>query len=50
MSTDRDSAAIDHHHPLRTLSAFGFSKTWAPFFAEAKLPSAKLSSHSSWPC
>ncbi len=50
MSTDRDSLAIDHHHPLRTLSAFGLSNTRTPFFAEAKLPSAKVSSHSSWPC
>ena len=50
MSTERDSLAIDHHHPLRTLSAFGFSNTRAPFLAEAKLPSAKVSSHSSWPC
>ncbi len=49
MSTDRDSLAIDHHHPLRTLSTFGLSNTWAPFFAEAKLPSAKVSSQSSWP-
>jgi len=50
MSTDRDSLAIDHHHPLRTFSAFGLSNTRAPFFAEAKLPSAKVSSHSSWFC
>jgi len=50
MSTERDSLAIDHHHPLRTLSAFGLSDTLAPFFADAKLPSAKVSSQSSWPC
>ena len=50
MSTERDTLAIDHHHPLRTLSAFGLSNTRTPFFAEAKLPSAKVSSHSSWPC
>ena len=50
MSTDRDSLAIDHHHPLRTFSAFGLSNAWAPFFAEAKLPSAKVSSQSNWPC
>lgn len=49
MSTERDSLAIDHHHPLRTLSAFGLSNTFAPFFAEAKLPSANVSSQSSWP-
>ncbi len=50
MSTERDSFAIDHHHPLRTLSAFGFSNAQAPFFADAKLPSANVSSQSSWPC
>jgi hypothetical protein len=50
MSTERDSLAIDHHHPLRTLSAFGLSHALAPFFAEAKLPSANVSSQSSWPC
>ena len=50
MSTDRDTLAIDHHHPLRTLSAFGLSNTRAPFLAEAKLPSAKVSSHSNWLC
>lgn len=50
MSTERDSLAIDHHHPLRALSTFGLANTRAPFFADAKLPSAKVSSHSSWPC
>lgn len=50
MSTERDSLAIDHHHPLRTFSAFGLSDALAPFFAEAKLPSAKVSSQSSWLC
>ena len=50
MSTDRDSLALDHHHPLCTLPAFGLSNAWAPFFAEAKLPSAKVSSQSNWPC
>lgn len=50
MSTERDSLAIDHHHPLRTFSAFGLSDTLAPFFAEAKLPSAQVSSQSSWLC
>jgi hypothetical protein len=50
MSTERDSLAIDHHHPLRTLSTSGLANTRAPFLAEAKLPSAKVSSHSSWLC
>ncbi len=46
MSTDRDSLAIDHHHPLCTFSTFGLSDAGSPFFAEAKLSSAKVSSHS----
>lgn len=50
MSTERDSLAIDHHHPLRTFSAFSLSDTFAPFFAEAKLPSANVSSQSNWLC
>ena len=31
-------------HPLRSLAALGFSDTGSPFFAGAKLPSAKVSS------
>ena len=50
MSTERDSLAIDHHHPLRTFSAFGLSDALAPFFAEAKLPSANVTSQSSCLC
>lgn len=42
----RNSLAIDHHHPLCTLSAFGLSDAEPPFLAEAKLPSAKHSSQS----
>lgn len=41
----RNSFTIHHHHPLRTLSAFGFSNVEPPFLAGAKLPSAKHSSH-----
>ena len=48
MSTERDSLAIDHHHPLRTFSAFGLADAAPPFFAGAKLPSAKVSSHCNW--
>ena len=35
----RNSAAVDHHHPLRPLAPLGFSDFGAPFFAGAKLPS-----------
>ena len=47
--SQRNTLAVDHHHPLRTLSTFGFSDTGPPFFAGAKLPSAKVSAQSSWP-
>jgi len=39
----RNSLAVDHHHPLRSLAAFGLPNALAPFFADAKLPSAKAS-------
>lgn len=45
----RSTFAICQHHPLRTLSAFGFSDEWAPFFAEAKLPSMNVSAHRNFP-
>ena len=48
--SQRNTRAVDHHHPLRTLSAFGFSDAAPPFFAGATLPSAKVSAQSSWPC
>ena len=48
--SQRNTLAVDHHHPLRTLSAFGLADFGPPFFAGAKLPSAKVSDQSSWPC
>jgi hypothetical protein len=45
----RNSLAICHHHPLRTLSTLGFSDAEPPFLADAKLPSAKVSAQLSWP-
>jgi hypothetical protein len=45
----RNSFAVCHHHPLRTLSAFGFSNAEPPFLAGAKLPSANVSAQFSWP-
>jgi len=43
----RNSLAVDHHHPLRAFAALGLSDTTAPFLAEAKLPSANASLQSS---
>src|SRR6266702_3486714 len=41
----RNSAAVDHHHPLRPLAPLGFSDFRAPFLAGAKLPSRNDSLH-----
>lgn len=49
LNSQRKTLAACHHHPLRTLSAFGLADAGAPFFAGAKLPSAKVSSQSSRP-
>jgi len=45
-ASQRNTLAVDHHHPLRTLSTLGFSDCGAPFFAGAKLPSANTSDQS----
>src|SRR5712692_3796589 len=37
--SQRNTLAVDHHHPLRPLAPLGFSDSGAPFFAGAKLPS-----------
>jgi hypothetical protein len=47
--SQRNTLAVDHHHPLRALAALGFADSVAPFLAGAKLPSIKLSLQSSWP-
>ncbi len=44
----RNTLAVDHHHPLRALAALGFSDFRAPFFAGAKLPSSNDSLQ--WSC
>src|ERR1035441_9354387 len=49
LASQRNTRAVDHHHPLRSLAALGFSDAEAPFLAEAKLPSKKLSLQSSRP-
>lgn len=41
--------AVDQYHPLRALAPLGFTDGGAPFFAGAKLPSRKVSSHFSRP-
>jgi hypothetical protein len=47
--SQRNTLAVDHHHPLRALAPFGWSDAFAPFFAGAKLPSTNASDQSSWP-
>jgi hypothetical protein len=47
--SQRNTLAVDHHHPLRAFAPFGFADACAPFLAGAKLPSAKASDQSSWP-
>ena len=47
--SQRNTLAVDHHHPLRALATLGFANAVAPFLAGAKLPSMKLSLQSSWP-
>jgi hypothetical protein len=55
MYSQRNTLAVDHHHPLRTLAPLGFSDVRAPFFADANEPSMNVFSHdsrpqaSSWP-
>ncbi len=48
-ASQRNTLAVDHHHPLCSFSLFGFADAGAPFFAGAKLPSMKASSQSSNP-
>jgi hypothetical protein len=48
-NSQRNTLAINQNHPLRTLAPLGFSHGQAPFFAEAKLPSKKVSSQRSRP-
>ncbi len=43
--SQRNTLAVDHHHPLRALAPLGFADSAAPFLAGAKLPSIKASLH-----
>lgn len=47
--SQRHTLAIRHHHKLCTLSAFGLSDAFTPFFAEENVPSAKHSYHFNCP-
>jgi hypothetical protein len=47
--SQRNTLAVDHHHPLCALPPLGFADTEAPFLAGAKLPSTKASDQSNWP-
>jgi hypothetical protein len=44
-----NALTVSQYHPLRSLAALGFTDCRAPFFAGAKLPSRKASSHFSRP-
>jgi len=48
-NSQRKTLTVDQYHPLRALAALGFADCGAPFFAGAKLPSRKVSSHLSSP-
>jgi len=43
--SQRNTLAVDHHHPLRPLAPLGFADSAAPFWAGAKLPSRNDSLH-----
>jgi len=49
LASQRNTRAVDHHHPLCALAALGFANSEAPFLAGAKLASRKLSSQSNVP-
>ena len=48
-ASQRNTLAIDHHHPLRSLTPLGLTDSCAPFFAGTKLPSMNVSSQSRSP-
>ena len=48
-NSQRNTLTVSQYHPLRSLAALGFADCRAPFFAGAKLPSRKASSHFSRP-
>jgi hypothetical protein len=48
-NSHRKTFTVDQYHPLRPLATLGLADCGAPFFAGAKLPSSKVSSHLSRP-
>ena len=48
-NSHRKTLTVDQYHPLRPLATLGLADCGAPFFAGAKLPSRKVSSHLSRP-
>ena len=48
-ASQRNTLAIDHHHPLRSLTPLGLTDSCTPFFAGTKLPSMNVSSQSRSP-
>jgi len=48
-ASHRNTLAVCHHHPLRSLALLGFPDTEPPFLAGAKLPSMKDSDQSKAP-
>jgi hypothetical protein len=48
-NSQRKTLTVDQYHPLRPLAPLGFPDGRPPFFAGAKLPSRKVSSHFSRP-
>src|SRR5216683_646679 len=48
-NSQRKTFTVDQYHPLRALAPLGFPDGRAPFFAGAKLPSKKVSSHCNRP-
>jgi hypothetical protein len=47
--SQRNTFAVDHHHPLCALAPLGPADAFAPFFAGAKLPSTNASDQYSCP-
>lgn len=44
-NSQRNTLTVSQYHPLRALATLGLANCFAPFFAGAKLPSRKASSH-----
>src|ERR1700730_1197633 len=49
MNSERNTLAVDHPHPLRTLAAGSSADVRAPFFADANDPSMNVFSQRSRP-